>query len=410
MNDEVIERFARRNREKPITVFRGRPYHSNDQSYVEQKNYTHVRMTFGYDRIDFQLAVQLMNGVYRKEWRLLQNHFYPQMKLLKKVREGSRIRRTMSKPVTPTDRLMAGNSITEDDKARLTAEASCVSKRVTLECKIAVITENHRALDVGLAWRPEREIILANHHKSQNISEVTPVSAQAVRRYLKRLLGRMNKPAFQRGKGKSVNSYKETAKRLLKELWKDMGYLGSVRMKGAIPGWIDKWQHPDLDDYSRFELLEMSISTIERTLKEEKAKLRRRLNTGTKSGGHKLKKTIPIRNLENRPQMPGHCEIDCVAHCGGSLSGEHIWTLTLTDIVTGHTENEALQFKNGWEFKLALDRIADRLPFPLIALYMDNGPEFLNDDVHKRFSAKKNQIDREELIKLFRSQSLRGFC
>jgi hypothetical protein len=65
------------NREKPIPVFRGRPYHSNDQSYVEQKNYTHVRMTFGDDRRDFQLAVQLMNAVYRKEWRLLHNHFFP---------------------------------------------------------------------------------------------------------------------------------------------------------------------------------------------------------------------------------------------------------------------------------------------------------------------------------------------
>ena len=104
-------------------MFRGRPYYSNDQSYVEQKNYTHVRMTFGYDRIDFQLAVQLMNAVYRKEWRLLHNHFFPQMKLVKKVREGSRIRRTMSKPVTPTDRLMANDSLIDKNKTRLTAEA-----------------------------------------------------------------------------------------------------------------------------------------------------------------------------------------------------------------------------------------------------------------------------------------------
>lgn len=220
----------------------------------------------------------------------------------------------------------------------------------------------------------------------------------------KRLMNRRTQPAFKRGKGKSVNAYTDKSKRLLEELWRDMGYLGALRMKGAINEWIDKWQHPDLDDYSRYELCQMSASTIERTLKDQKAKLRRRLNTGTKSFGNKMKTIIPIRNFEDKPQEPGHCEIDCVAHCGGSLSGEHIWTLTVTDILTGHTENEALQFKNGWEVKCALDRIEDRLPFPLIALYIDNGSEFMNEDVHKRFALKKNKIDRETVIKLFRSR------
>jgi len=280
-------------------------------------------------------------------------------------------------------------------------------------------------------------IILANNHKSQNYQEETPVSAQAIREYLiliwkqyqgapksvrsqlldevvkntgmhrgsaKRLLRRAEQPEFKRGKGTSVNSYSNTSKALLKALWKDMGYLGAVRLKAAIPAWIDKWRHTDLDDYSRFELLQMSASTIERTLKVEKSKLRRQLNTGTKSSGNRMKTIIPLRDFEDQPTEPGHCEIDCVAHCGGSLTGEHIWTLTVTDIVTGHTENEALQFKNGWEVKLALDRIEDRLPFPLIALYMDNGSEFLNDDVHKRFALTKNKITREDVIKLFRSR------
>lgn len=221
---------------------------------------------------------------------------------------------------------------------------------------------------------------------------------------VKRILGRRQKPAFKRGKGKSINAYTDASKRFLKELWKDMGYLGAVRMQSAIASWIDKWQHPDLDDRSRMELRQMSASTIERALKDEKAKLRRRLNMGTKGGESKFKTIVPVRDLEHRPEVPGHCEIDCVAHCGGSLSGEHIWTLTLTDIVTGHTENEALQFKNGWEVKQALERIETRLPFPLIALYIDNGSEFLNDDVHKRFSMKKNQVDRETVIALFRSR------
>jgi len=220
----------------------------------------------------------------------------------------------------------------------------------------------------------------------------------------KRLLGRKTKPAFRRGKGKSVNSYSDKSKRLLKELWKEIGYMGALRMKAAIPRWIKDWDHRELDDYTRHEIKLMSSSTIERTLKPAKAGLRRRMNTGTKRSSNKMKTLIPIRDLEFTPKEVGHCEIDCVAHCGGSLSGEHVWTLTLTDIVSGHTENEALQFKNGWEVKLALDRIEDRLPFSIIALYLDNGSEFLNEDVHKRFAQKKNKIDREIIIQLFRSR------
>jgi len=187
-------------------------------------------------------------------------------------------------------------------------------------------------------------------------------------------------------------------------MWKDMGYLGARRMKAAIPKWIGKWENPNADDLVRGELKMMSESTIERSLKEEKARFRRLRNTGTKRSTSKIKTVIPIRDLGFEPTEPGHCEIDCVAHCGGSLSGEHIWTLTVTDIVTGITENEALQFKTGFEVMQALHRIEDRLPFKVIALYMDNGSEFLNQDVYKRFSLKKNKIDREDIVGLFRSR------
>ena len=60
----------------------------------------------------------------------------------------------------------------------LIAESSCVSKRVTLEVKVEVITENHRALDVDLKWEPEQEMILVNYHKNQNILEESSVSTQ----------------------------------------------------------------------------------------------------------------------------------------------------------------------------------------------------------------------------------------
>lgn len=290
---------------------------------------------------------------------------------------------------------------------------------------------------MGVGGRPEQGCILDTYQNTQNLPEVSLVSIQATREYLaflwiqyqeasrrirshlldeivkntrlhrcsaKRLMTRPSAPTFGRGKGKSVNAYSDKSMQLLKVLWKDMGYMGAVRLKTAIQQWIGSWQHPEMDDYTFHQLKSMSASTIERVLKVEKANLRRRTNTGTKQGNSKIKTIIPIRELGFMPKEPGHCEIDCVAHCGGSLTGNHIWTLTVTDILTGHTENEALEFKNGFEVMLALHRIEDRMPFKFIALYMDNGSEFLNEIVYKSFSQRKNKLSREQVIKLFRSR------
>ena len=239
--------------------------------------------------------------------------------------------------------------------------------------------------------------------KSEILDELVS-NLEIHRKSATRLMGGTEPPRLARGKGKSVNAYSDKSKILLKALWKDMGYLGSVRLKAAIPKWIDKWVHADLDDYTEFELKNMSASTIERSLKKDKAHLRRRNNTGTKRSKNKIKTIIPIRDLGVQPEELGHCEIDCVAHCGGSLSGEHIWTLTVTDILSGYTRCEALQFKNGFEVRCALQRIEKDLPFKLIALYMDNGSEFINDEVYKRFSIKNGPLSREQVIELFRSR------
>ena len=216
-----------------------------------------------------------------------------------------------------------------------------------------------------------------------------------------RLMSKRTVPKMRRGRGPSCNAYTDNARKALKQLWQEMAYPGAVRMKGAIKDWLPHWQNPDLDDYAYFELGMMSASTIERSLKGDKSGLRRRLNTGTRRGSSKLKTVIPLRDLEFEPKEPGHCEIDCVAHCGGSLSGDFIWTLTVTDILTGHTECEALQTKNGFAVTLALRQIEDRLPFPIIAIYSDNGSEFINDDVFKRFA---NHKDRAVPIGFHRSR------
>ncbi len=86
---------------------RGRPYKKDDNAHVEQKNWTHVRKLLGYERYDSDLALQAINDLYRNELRLMKNLFQPSVKLIKKIRVGSRLIRKYNNPQTPLDRLIA---------------------------------------------------------------------------------------------------------------------------------------------------------------------------------------------------------------------------------------------------------------------------------------------------------------
>lgn len=92
-----------------LTLTRSRPYKKDDQAHIEQKNYTHVRKLIGYDRYDTQQAVDAMNDLYRNELRLYMNLFMPSVKLLRKVRIGSKLIRKYDDPQTPFQRLIASD-------------------------------------------------------------------------------------------------------------------------------------------------------------------------------------------------------------------------------------------------------------------------------------------------------------
>lgn len=100
---------------------RSRPYRKNDNAHVEQKNWTHVRHLFGYDRFDDPNLVPLMNDLYANEWSLYQNHFSTTMKLIKKERINSKYRKYYDKPKTPYQRVLECPDISEDKKNEIRA-------------------------------------------------------------------------------------------------------------------------------------------------------------------------------------------------------------------------------------------------------------------------------------------------
>jgi hypothetical protein len=107
-----------------VNFTRSRPYKKNDNCYVEQRNFTHVRSLFGYARFEHSDLLPLMNDIYENYWNPLHNFFLPSQKLLEKVRVGAKIVKKHDKPKTPYDRLMASPDLTAEEKQELAARKS----------------------------------------------------------------------------------------------------------------------------------------------------------------------------------------------------------------------------------------------------------------------------------------------
>lgn len=105
----------------PLCFTRARAYQSNDNAHVEQRNYTHVRQHFGYERYDNPAVVPLINALCKGALGRLLNHFLPTQKLRGKRREGTRIIREYGEPQTPYARVLAAKEVSAQSKARLRA-------------------------------------------------------------------------------------------------------------------------------------------------------------------------------------------------------------------------------------------------------------------------------------------------
>lgn len=106
-------------RPRPLAFTRSRPYRKNDNAHVEQKNYTHVRQWFGYERHDNPQVVELMNGLCKGALNQLLNFFLPSMKLQSKRREGSKTLRVYDRAATPLQRVLLREEVSAQKKSQL---------------------------------------------------------------------------------------------------------------------------------------------------------------------------------------------------------------------------------------------------------------------------------------------------
>jgi Integrase core domain. len=175
--------------------------------------------------------------------------------------------------------------------------------------------------------------------------------------------------------------YGEPVMVALRFCWAVLGAPAGKRLApvlGELVARLSRLGELTVDDVTAALLSQMSAATIDRRLAPDRSKMQVRGRSHTKPGSL-LKDSIPIRTwAEWDEARPGFVEIDLVGHEGGNAVGEHCYTLTVTDIATGWTENRSVKNKaQKWVFA-ALVEIREAFPFPILGIDSDNGSEFIN--------------------------------
>lgn len=107
-----------------LRMTRSRPYHKNDNCFVEERNGHIVRAFVGYERLDVRETVDALNDLYDVLTPYL-NHFIASRRIVKKERIGAKWKVTREKVAkTPYRRVLERSDISEEIKNNLRIEHS----------------------------------------------------------------------------------------------------------------------------------------------------------------------------------------------------------------------------------------------------------------------------------------------
>lgn len=123
----------------PVVQTRSRPYCKNDNCHAEQKNRVLIRELAGYERLEHAELAELLDELLQ-DWSLFHNLFVPTLKLARKEREGSRVRKWSEAPQTPCDRMLASAVVSAEQKTRLLALRAATNP-FALRARITAKTE-----------------------------------------------------------------------------------------------------------------------------------------------------------------------------------------------------------------------------------------------------------------------------
>ena len=244
-----------------------------------------------------------------------------------------------------------------------------------------------------MSQRSKREMIEAvrpryleaNKAGKQQILDEFIATSGYHRKYAIRVLKHGPKPRGWKKPGRR-KIYQGEVVQVLEKIWEIYGRICSKRLQPFLPEGVavlERCQEMQLEPETKRLLLSMSRATIDRCLKKARFTSPQHGLSTTKPGSL-LKQAIPIRTFTPwEEERPGFLEIDLVAHCGQSVDGTYLNTLTATDLATGWTECRALPNKTQAAVSQAIAAMRHDLPFPLLGLDSDNGSEFINNNLYR---------------------------
>lgn len=204
-----------------------------------------------------------------------------------------------------------------------------------------------------------------------------------IRLLSRREVGRPRKPGK---RGRPAEYHGAEFIQALRLVWKKTRYMCGRYLASAIADWLPfiEEDEGEFNPEIRRQLLGVSAATIDRILKPYKAL---KGKSFTRSGG--FREQIPIQQSRWDVKQPGFAEVDTVAHCGGSMHGDFVNSLTLVDIATIWTEVRSIFGRGASGVVEQLSVIEKALPFAMLGYDADNGTEVLN-----RFILDYYQADR----------------
>ena len=201
------------------------------------------------------------------------------------------------------------------------------------------------------------------------------------RNHARKALGLALRPRVVRERRPRPATYGPEVLAALRLCWAVLGAPTGKRLAPVLPDLVPRLRRfgeLETSDETAALLVVMSAATIDRRLVADRAAMVLRGRSHTKPGSL-LRDAIAIRTWAQWDDaVPVFVEIDLVGHEGGNAVGEHAYTLTVTDVATGWTENRSVPNKARKWVIAALAEIAMIMPFPILGIDSDNGSEFIN--------------------------------
>ena len=219
--------------------------------------------------------------------------------------------------------------------------------------------------------------------KTETLNEFVATTGMH-RKAVIRLLNRRSRPSGKKKRGRP-RLYGHEEMIALRVVWEASDCLWSKRLQPFLPesvGILKRCGELTTAGETEAQLGRMSPSTIDRLLRRWRGSGKRHGLSTTKPGTL-LKNAIPIRTFSDwNENKPGFLEADLVAHCGESVEGFYLTTLSTVDVASGWCEPVAVWGKGQERVGGAVYHVRKQLPMPMLGLDSDNGSEFINQSLY----------------------------